>query len=153
MAAAGARRMLIALAQRPQGLTKQQLGVRAGLAHSSGTFGTYLGKLRSESWVRNDGGALVITEHGQQALGEYEPLPTGRALYDHWMSQLPDGAARMLTTLYTQYPDELSAEALGQASQISHTSGTFGTYLGRLRSLELVEGPRDRLKASGEFFE
>src|SRR5205807_2162280 len=46
----GLRRMMIALAQRP-GLSKRQLGVRAGLSSTSGTFGTYLSRLRNNGWI------------------------------------------------------------------------------------------------------
>jgi hypothetical protein len=159
----GARRMLIALAQRlhvagsnpnvPLGLTKQQLGVRAGLAHSSGTFGTYLGRLRSLGYVETGSGLLVITNSGLAALGHWEPLPRGRGLFEHWLRELPGGAARMLTSLFTKYPASMTAEELGRESEISHTSGTFGTYLGRLRSLDLVQGSKDKLRATDEFLE
>ena len=146
--------MLIALAQRPTGLSKKQIGVRAGLAHSSGTFGTYLGRLRSQGYVQAGAGSeIVITDAGLEALGTFEPLPTGRELFAHWLRELPGGAARMLTTLFEKYPEAMTGQELGEASEISHTSGTFGTYLGRLRSLELVQGPRDRLMAADEFFE
>ena len=32
------------------------------------------------------------------------------------------------------------------------SSGSFGTYIGKLRTLELIEGKRDALKASDDFF-
>ena len=145
--------MLIALAQRRDGLSKRKLGVRAGLAHSSGTFGTYLARLRSNGYAEGGPDHIQITEQGLEALGHYEPLPEGRDLFEYWLRELPGGAGRMLTTLVDAYPESLSAEALGEISEVSHTSGTFGTYLSRLRSLELVEGSRDHLKASNELFE
>lgn len=39
------------------------------------------------------------------------------------------------------------------AAQISHESGTFGTYMSKLRGLELIEGGRGVTRASREFFE
>jgi hypothetical protein len=144
----GLRRMLIALAQRPQGLTNQQLGVRAGVSSRSGTFSTYLGRARSQGWL--DGrGTVRITEAGLAALGSYDPLPEGADLAAYWIGELGGGAARMLRVLVDAYPSTLSNEQLGQAAQISHASGTFSTYLGRLRSLELVTGRGD-LRASEE---
>jgi hypothetical protein len=144
----GLRRMLIALAQRPQGLTNAQLGVRAGVSSRSGTFSTYLGRARSQGWV--DGRGIVkITEAGLAALGSYDPLPEGRALADYWIRELGGGAARMLQALVDVYPGTLTNEQLGERAQISHVSGTFSTYLGRLRALELVEG-RGELRASEE---
>ncbi|HYE29926.1 MAG TPA: hypothetical protein VEH27_00730 [Methylomirabilota bacterium] len=149
----GAKRMLIALAQRPQGLTRVQLGVRAGLAHSSGTFATYLSKLRSLGYISDFGKGMAITEAGREALGSFTPLPSGRQLFDYWASQLNGGAARMLQTLYDAYPQQITAEDLGNAAGIAHTSGTFATYLSKLRSLELVTGDRNNLQATPEFFE
>lgn len=48
----------------------------------------------------------------------------------------------------------MTNEQLGEAAGISHQSGTFATYLGRLRGLELAEGSgrSGGLRASEEFF-
>ena len=132
----GLRRMLVALAQRPQGLSARQLGVRAGLSSRSGTFCTYLARARTSGWVAGDRGRLTLTEAG---------LAT-------WLGELGGGAARMIETLASAYPRALSKQELGEASGLSSVSGTFSTYLSRLRSLELVEG-RGELRASGELFE
>jgi hypothetical protein len=137
----GLRRMLIALAQRPQGLSATQLGVRAGMSSSSGTFASYLGRARAAGWVSGSRGRLEITVDGVKALGPYDPLPVGRALLDYWLGELgQSGAARMLVAVSTAYPRGLTREAIGEAAGIVHTSGTFANYLGRLRALELVEG-------------
>jgi uncharacterized protein len=144
----GLRRMLIALAQRPHGLTNQQIGVRAGVSSRSGTFSTYLGRARSQGWI--DGrGTVRITDAGLAALGHYDPLPEGAELAAYWIAELGGGAARMLRALVDAYPNALTNEQLGAAAQISHVSGTFSTYLGRLRALELVTG-RGELRASEE---
>lgn len=148
----GLRRMLIALAERP-GLSKRQLGLRAGLSSKSGTFGTYLGKGRSEGWIGGGGESLEITQDGISALGQFDALPEGRELLDYWLGELgQSGAGRMLEVLAEAYPKALTKEELGNAAEMSHLSGTFGTYLGKLRSLELVEG-RGEIRASKEFFE
>lgn len=147
----GMRRMMIALAQR-NGLTKKQLGVRAGLSSTSGTFGTYLGKLRSSGYVQGSE-PLEITSDGLKALGHYEPLPEGQDLLRYWLDYLgSSGAGRMLAVLSEAYPKTLTKQELGERADISPSSGTFGTYLGKLRTLELVEG-RSELMASKEFFE
>lgn len=146
----GLRRMLVALAQRPQGLTNGQLGVRAGVSSRSGTFATYLGRARSQGWVHGRG-TLQITEAGLLALGGYDPLPEGQALADYWIRQLGGGAARMLQAMVQVYPGTLTNDELGERAGISSRSGTFATYLGRLRALELVTG-RGELRASEELF-
>jgi hypothetical protein len=145
----GMRRMMVALAQRP-GLSARQLGVRAGLSSSSGTFGTYLAKLRSNGWAEGGRDSMALTQAGIEALGAYEPLPTGRDLLNYWLHELgTGGASRMLTALADAYPRALDKQDLGAMAGISHTSGTFGTYLSKLRTLELVEG-RSEIKLNPE---
>lgn len=57
----GMRRMMVALAQRP-GLNRRQLGVRAGLSSSSGTFQTYLSKLKTLELVETRGGEIRASQ-------------------------------------------------------------------------------------------
>jgi hypothetical protein len=149
----GIRRMMIALAQRP-GLNSKQLGVRASMSSNSGTFGTYLAKMRTNGWLEGTGrDSMWLTPAGVAALGEYTPLPEGQALLDHWLTDLGQGsgAARMLQALANAYPQALTKEQLGTAANISHSSGTFGTYLSKLRTLELITGSKE-LQASAELF-
>lgn len=148
----GLRRILIALAQRPQGLTLRQIGVRAGLSSRSGTFSTYMSRGRQRDWIRDGGpgGASTITGAGLEALGKYEPLPTGRDLLEHWLRELGEsGAARILRAVAEAYPEALSLEEVGKRADLNPRSGTFSTYLSRLRTLELIEG-RGMVRASGE---
>lgn len=148
---AGLRRMMIALAQR-NGLNSRQLGVRACISSKSGTFSTYLSKARTHGWIEGSGDRLLITEGGVAALGQFEPLPTGSGLLEFWAGELEGGASRMLRALADAYPKAVTAEELGEAAAISHESGTFSTYLSRLRTLELVTGKKDALRASEELF-
>jgi hypothetical protein len=148
----GLRRMLVALAQRPQGLSRGQLGVRAGLSSRSGTFDTYLSRARAAGWITGSASALTITADGVASLGAFEPLPTGQGLLAHWLSELGhSGAARMLRVIADAYPAALSRAELAARAGLSDRSGTFDTYLSRLRTLELVEG-RGELRASEELF-
>jgi len=148
----GLRRMLIALAQR-NGLTRRQLGVRAGLSSRSGTFDTYLSRARTQGWVGGSKDSIDITPEGLHALGSYDPLPEGPELLEHWLSELgSSGAARILRAVADVYPKALSRQELGEAASLSDRSGTFDTYLSRLRTLELIQG-RSEIKASDEFFE
>lgn len=149
--AGGMRRMMVAMAQRP-GLTRRQLGVRAGMSSTSGTFNTYLAKLRTNGWINEVGGQFVLTSGGESALGAYNPLPEGRYLLQYWLNELGEGGAgRILMALAEAYPKPLSREELGHRSGMSASSGTFNTYLSRLRTLELVTG-KSELRATEEFF-
>lgn len=149
----GLRHILIALAQHYQGLSARQIGVRIGMSSTSDTFATHLGKGRSYGWIEGSRDLLRLTSEGGQALGSYDPLPSGKALLDYWLDQLVGGAARILAELAKAYPKSLDAEELGRRAELSASSGTFRTYLGKLRILELVDGPRASLTATKEFFE
>lgn len=148
----GVRRMMIAIAQRP-GINRRQLGVRAGLSSSSGSFSTYLSKMRSNGWLEDYSiGDFRLTPKGIGALGTYEPLPTGKALLDHWLNELGDGGARrILQVLADNYPHFVARQEVGRLSGLAHESGSFSTYLSKLRTLELIEG-KTALKAADEFF-
>jgi hypothetical protein len=149
----GLRRILVALAQRPQGLSTRQIGVRAGLSSRSGSFNTYISLARSNGWIIGDRNRIEITDQGLNALGDYDPLPEGDALLRHWLSELGEsGASRILSTLAEAYPRPLSKAEVAERTALSGTSGSFSTYLSRLRSLELIEG-RGELRASEELFD
>lgn len=151
----GLRRMLIALAQRPQGMSAKALGVRANLSSTSGTFNTYLSRGKVEGWLDGDRNRLMITDAGRASLGEnWAPLPKGAALLQKWLDELGGGAARMLQALAGRYPEGFTREELGQASGLSASSGTFNTYLSRLRTLELVTTHAGGvIAAAGELFD
>lgn len=150
---AGIRRMMTVLAQRP-GLTVRQIGVRAGLSAKSGTFRTYMGTMRSRGWVSEAGESMSLTQDGYAALGNYTPLPQGRDLLEYWKANmLRRGEARMLDVVAERSPATITDEELGQLAGIAHTSGTFRTYLGKLRSLDLIEGKNNAIRLSAELFE
>lgn len=144
----GLRRMMVALAQCVNGLPDNKLAVRA-LMSLSGTFTTYLSEARSQGWIEGDRKLLRITANGLDALGSYDPLPTGGDLAAYWKTKLPTGAVAMLSALLEYFPKEYTAAELAEASGMA-MSGTFTTYLSKLRSLDLVTGSRSALKASDD---
>lgn len=147
----GVRRMLIALAQNQRGLTNRQLGLRAGLSSKSGTFSTYISKLRKDALITDVGDKRVITKAGLALVGKYEKLPTGDALFNYWMNSIGpnSGAARILGALHAA-KRPMTNEEIGRKANISHASGTFSTYMSRLRGLELVTGSRGATQISEE---
>jgi hypothetical protein len=148
----GDARMLVALAQHADGLTASQLSILIGIAKRGGTFRTYLGKLKTAGWVQADGGRLVITDEGLGMLGDYEPLPTGRALIAWWQQELGNSGLRsMFDAVVDVYPRTLTLENLSERTNIAREGGTFRTYLGKLKTLELVEG-RSEIRASDTLF-
>lgn len=149
----GMRRMLVALAQNPDGLTGKKLSILTRISRKGGTWRTYMGKLRGNGLVEGSDASITITDAGLAVLGSYEPLPTGAALADHWRAELGDtGMRRLFDTLVEAWPSEMSKEDLASAAGIEIAGGTWRTYMGKLRSLELIEG-KDRLRASDELFD
>lgn len=67
----GERRILIALAQHPQGRSKVQVAVLTGYAAAGGGFNNYLGALRSHGLIQGDGDRLTITDAGIEAPGTW----------------------------------------------------------------------------------
>jgi hypothetical protein len=150
--AARERRILTALAQYSQARSKVQVAVLTGYAASGGGFNNYLGALRSRGLVKGDGERLTFTEAGIQALGSWEPLPTGSALIDYWRGRLGKAERLILETLTHAYPAALNKEEIAARAGYEANGGGFNNALGRLRTLELVEG-RGELRASGNLFD
>lgn len=149
----GLRRILVALAQRPAGLTARQIGVRAGMSSKSGTFSTYVSRARGEGWIDGDRSCIQITDRGIAALGDYDPLPTGRDLLEYWLRELGEsGQGRLLRSIAEAYPKAITKAQAAAGAGLADNSGTFSTYISRLRSLELISG-RGEFTASAELFD
>src|SRR6266849_3866971 len=126
--------------------------VLTGYAATGGGFNNYLGALRSRGMIQGDGERLTITETGIQTLGSWEPLPAGSALIDYWRSRLGKAERLILETLTQAYPDALTKEEVAAKAGYEANGGGFNNALGRLRTLELVQG-RGELRASDNLFE
>jgi uncharacterized protein len=149
--ASGERKILTALAQYRKGRSKVQVAVLTGYAVSGGGFNNYLGALRSRELITGDGDNLKITENGIRELGSWEPLPAGSGLVDYWRSRLGKAERLILETLTEIYPATLTKEELAARAGYEPSGGGFNNALGRLRTLELVNG-RGELKASDNLF-
>lgn len=141
------RAILSALAQNPEGCEKNQLGIISGYSPNSGGFNNSLGKLRSTGLINREN-PIQITDAGIDALGEYEPLPTGSALLNYWLGRLGKCEAAILSALAEEYPSTMNKTELGEVTGYSANSGGFNNSLGRLRTLKLIEGYGE-ISASG----
>lgn len=63
-----------------------------------------------------------------------------------WRNEFRAGGQRMLDIIVEAYPDSISRKQLAEQAEIQ-TGGTFSTYLGELKTAELVEETRDGLRA------
>jgi len=150
--AAGERKILTALAQYPERRSKVQVAVLTGYAATGGGFNNYLGALRSRGLIEGDGDRLMITESGIQALGSWERLPAGAALIEYWRNRLGKAERLILEALTQAYPDPLRKEEVAAKAGYEASGGGFNNALGRLRTLELVQG-RGELRASDDLFD
>ena len=149
----GALRMLQVLASRyPMTFTKSQLALLANLSPKSGTYGTYLSLLRSQGLIEV-GAEISITEEGLNYIGTDKPQPQSQAeVLDMWRNNLTGGARRMFDVLVDAYPGQIDKAALGERTDMSYNSGTFGTYMSLLRRNGLVEVTGTYIKANPNLF-
>ncbi len=140
------------MAQYLQGRSKVQVAILSGYAPNGGGFNNYLGALRAREFLQGNGDRLTITEAGIEALGSWEPLPTGSALIDYWRGRLGKAERRILEALTQVYPDALTKEEVAAKAGYEANGGGFNNALGRLRTLELVQG-RGEIRASDNLFD
>jgi uncharacterized protein len=146
----GEQQTLKAIAQYPDGVTREQLTVLTGYKRS--TRNTYLQRLAQWGYCVSQGERTVITEQGFAALGDsYEPLPTGQALRDYWMTELPEGEKKILAHLIEAHPNGVEREDLTQLT--GYTRSSRNTYIQRLGAKELIETDGTAVKASKVLFE
>lgn len=133
----GERRILTALAQHGL-LAKSKLAILAGYSAAGGGFNNYLSSLRTKGYI---GGSveLGITVAGEKALGTWEPLPTGKALFDWWSAQV-DKAGRNILSALRQARGAMSKSEVATVSGYDASGGGFNNALSRLRTLQLIYG-------------
>lgn len=147
------RAILTVLAQYPEGRTKTQIAILCGYAHNSGSFSNALGSNRTAGRLEGENiGVMRITETGLGDLGSYDPLPHGRDLLDHWLGQLGKAEAAALRAIVAAYPARQSKEEVAEATGYAAESGSFSNALGKLRTLELIEGSNAGMRASDDLF-
>jgi hypothetical protein len=127
--------------------------VVAGYAASGGGYNNALSRLRAQGIIHGTN-SLKLTESGREYVERNgkEILPTGSALAQYWMRQLPR-AERAILTVLTEPPRRTRSEAeLGIQTGYEPSGGGFNNALSRLRTLLLIEGKTD-LVASDRLFD
>ena len=145
------RLILTALAQYRGGRTKTQVAILTGYASTGGGFNNALSALRGKGYIDGSGEQLRATNAGLTELGDFEPLPHGDALLQHWLGRLGKAEREALKMLVGAHPRALTKEELAEACGYEARGGGFNNALSRLRTLELVNG-RGELKASEDLF-
>lgn len=142
------RAILTVLAQHGR-RTKVQVAILAGYSHTSGGFRNAISALRTAGLLEGSGDALAITDAGRGALGQVEPLPTGRALLEYWKATAGGRCERLiLDELACSYPRAVPKHELAIRTGYQVTSGGFRNSLSRLRTLQLIDGRAELALAS-----
>jgi uncharacterized protein len=134
------RSILTVLAQRGPS-TKSTVAAYAGYAVNGGGFNNAVSKCRTMEWLTGNGSdQLELAPAGAQALGSWEPLPTGPALLAHWQAKVGKAERVILSVLADHPRAPIAKDALAIEAQYASTGGGFNNALSRLRTLELIEG-------------
>ena len=146
---AGPRKCLIAIAQYPDGVVKNQLCALTQYAPRS--VETHMSTLRIAGMVMN-GWPAQVTAEGLAALGDdYEPLPTGARLLEHWKTILPAGPRRVLELIAGRHNDGIEKAEL--IDQTDYAPRSIETHTSTLRVRKLIEKRGRRFYASQELFD
>jgi hypothetical protein len=140
----GAKRLVEVLVRcMPAAFTKAQWASLADLSHKSGTFGTYLSKIRSMGLISEERGLFRPTPEAVEFIGlapeQVAPPRNNADVVDMWKRALGGTPGKMIEVLRDAFPEALTRDDLAASVGITATSGTFGTYFSKLRSNNLVE--------------
>lgn len=130
---------------------KQRVAMVSGYSVTSGGFNNSLSKLRTNGFMIGGGDSLSITPEGAEALGEFDPLPTGGELHRYWVNKLAKCEGAILAQLIGCYPGTMHKAEIADVTGYQASSGGFNNSLSRLRTLELIEGKGD-IRASDSLF-
>lgn len=150
----GERLVLIAIAQHPEGVDKEQITVLTGYKRSSRD--QYLQRLSQNGLCEVDksikGANIFITENGQAALGnDYNPLPTGGELREYWLNRLGGGERTIFELIINEYPEPITRDEISEKTEYKRSSRD--QYLQRLAQRKLVNVlSGKRVKASDKLF-
>lgn len=123
-----------------------QIALLSGYSHKSGGYRNALSSLRTAGYIHGRGD-LAPTPAGVEALGGYEPLPTGNALVAWWAQKLSKAERSILLVLVQQWPQPVDIPRIAELTGYQPTSGGFRNALSKLRSLDLAAG-RGELRAN-----
>ena len=130
------------------GCSREQLTVLTGYKRS--TRDAYIQRLRDRDYVRVEGGAIVPTGHACKTFHDVQPLPTGKALRDHWLARLPEGESRILAVLIAEYPAAVSRHTIEAKTDFKRS--TRDAYIQRLKARQLVTIQGGDVCAAAELF-
>lgn len=131
----GEAAVLDALIQFTAGLERAKLSVLTKYKRS--TRDAYIARLEQKGLVTVGPGTLVTaTQAGHDARPDAQPLPTGKALQDHWLATLPAGEAEILRVLLAAGGDTVAHVAIDEETKFKRS--TRDAYLSRMEAKQIV---------------
>lgn len=142
------RAILIALMQHGR-LTLRQAAIVAGYSIGSSTTGNACSRLRGLGLIEGENTrGMTALPAAAEAVGNWEPLPTGPELAEHWRNQLSPCEVALLDYAIDQHPAAVTLKAAAASGGYSTDSSTPGNAASKLRTLGLIEGPNASFTAS-----
>lgn len=149
-----ATKLLTVLGQFPEGRTARQLGVLAGYKTGGSSYRAGMAELRKRGYVSPAGVDPIVATPEGLAAAPSDPLPTGRALYEHWLGELPAGARKVLEILYDAYPSGVDANELAQLAGYEPGGSSYRAAIASLRRVDLATPAGvEPIRASDELME
>ena len=146
----GAREVLKAIAQSQDGASDTQIGVLTG--YKSTSRSVFKQQLASKGFITKGGRGFLATQEGIDFLGsDFEQLPTGDALREHWTRTLSGGELILFQIYVKNYPNEVSNEQIGIEANYKSTS--VSVFRQKLVARNLIVTNRGSAKASPLLFE
>lgn len=124
-------------------LSMVQIAKITGYSSTSGGFKNGLSSLRTLNWIEGGGSAMTITPLGAEALGSWQALPKGDALFVWWVEEAPPinkAEATIMKVLRDHYPEFVDNATLADLTGYSPTSGGFKNAMSSLRTLGIAKG-------------
>lgn len=145
----GEARILAALVQHGRS-SESKVRILAGIK-TPDTMRTYVWKLKRAGFIQEEGGALQATPAGLSALGEYDPLPTGKALIEHWRNSIGKGGQGRIFDVLLENPKDSFDDAQLMKRAGINSPDTLRTYVWKLSALGLIESRNGWTKVVDEF--
>lgn len=124
----------------PKAVSTTYLAIMTGYSVKSSSMANALGALRSQHLAEGPGSAIAITAKGASLYPSTETLPTGAAQLAWWKNKLDKASREMLQVFYDAGQRAITKEYLAEHTGYSPTSSSIANGLGKLRSLELING-------------
>jgi hypothetical protein len=114
---------------------RDQLSVLTGYKRS--TRDAYIARLMAKGYLDVVDGMLEPSKQAALDFPNVEPLPTGAALRDYWLNELPEGESRVLHCAIAVYPKAVDREFISDKTGFKRS--TRDAYISRLKARRLVD--------------